>query len=138
MKKVISIALLMIAFNCSNNPANFIEHLNGYWEIEEVTIHDGDTCEYTFNGTIDFLHINDSLTGYRKKLKPSFDGSFSTSDDQETLKVMIENDSLNMYYKTPYAEWKETVLKATEKVLIIENQHKIRYTYKRYEPIVIE
>ncbi|HLT32506.1 MAG TPA: lipocalin family protein, partial [Aquaticitalea sp.] len=116
MKKVISIALLMIAFNCSNNPANFIEHLNGYWEIEEVTLPDGSTREYTFNGTIDFLHINDSLTGYRKKLKPSFDGSFSTSDDQETLKVMIENDSLNMYYKTPYAEWKETVLKATEKV----------------------
>ena len=71
-------------------------------------------------------------------MKPNFDGSFSTSNDAEALKIVIENDSLNIYYKTPYSEWKETVLDATEDKLLIQNKDKLIYLYKRYEPLVIE
>ncbi len=138
MKKMIFLLVLIALFSCSDQPEDYIEHLNGYWEIDEVILPDGSKRDYNFNETIDFLSINDSMTGFRKKLKPNFDGSFSTSDDAEALKVIVENDSLNMYYKTPYAEWKESVLGATDRRLIILNQDKFRYIYKRYKPIFNE
>lgn len=128
----------MMVFGCSNNPESYIDHLNGYWEIDEVTMPDGSKRDYNFNDTIDFIEVTDSMTGFRKKLKPNFDGSYLTSDDSESLKIVIENDSLNVYYKTSYAEWKETVLDANDKQLIILNSNRIRYVYKRFDPIVIE
>ncbi len=124
--------------SCSNNPESYISHLNGYWEIDEVTLPDGSKRDYNFNDTIDFISITDSMTGFRKKLKPNFDGTFSTSGDEETIKLVIENDSLNLYYKTPFSQWKETVLGATENQLIIQNQNKLLYVYKRYEPLDLD
>ena len=138
MRKVFLLLVLGIIFSCSKDPETLISHLNGYWEIDEVTLPDGTKRDYNYNDTIDFLSINDSLTGFRKKMKPNFDGSFSTSNDAEALKIVIENDSLNIYYKTPYSEWKETVLDATEDKLLIQNKDKLLYLYKRYEPLVIE
>jgi hypothetical protein len=138
VRKVFLLLALGIIFSCSKDPETLITHLNGYWEIDEVTLPDGTKRDYNYNDTIDFLSINDSLTGFRKKMKPNFDGSFSTSNDAEALKIVIENDSLNIYYKTPYSEWKETVLDATEDKLLIQNKDKLIYLYKRYEPLVIE
>ena len=138
MRKVFLLLALGIIFSCSKDPETLISHLNGYWEIDEVTLPDGTKRDYNYNDTIDFLSINDSLTGFRKKMKPNFDGSFSTSNDAEALKIVIENDSLNIYYKTPYSEWKETVLDATEDKLLIQNKDKLIYLYKRYESLVIE
>ncbi|MGJ8592647.1 MAG: lipocalin family protein [Aquaticitalea sp.] len=138
MKNIAFILISMMVFGCSNNPESYIDHLNGYWEIDEVTMPDGSKRDYNFNDTIDFIEVTDSMTGFRKKLKPNFDGSYLTSDDSESLKIVIENDSLNVYYKTSYAEWKETVLDANDKQLIILNSNRIRYVYKRFDPIVIE
>jgi len=135
VKKAITVVLLISIFSCSKSPESYIKHLNGYWEIDEVIMPDGSKRDYNYNDTVDYFSISDSLVGFRKKLKPNFDGSFSTSNDAEALKVIFENDSLNLYYNTPFAQWKETVLGATESKLIIQNQNNIRYVYKRYEPI---
>lgn len=135
MKKLITLLLISALLSCSKNPESYIEHLQGYWEIDEVTLPDGSKRDYNYNETIDFFNITDSLTGFRKKLMPNFDGSFSTSDDAESITLVIEDDSLNIYYKTAFSEWKETVLKATETELIIQNQNQLRYTYTRYKPL---
>ena len=135
MKKLIALLLITTMLSCSKNPESNIEHLQGYWEIDEVMLPDGSKRDYNYNETIDFFNITDSLTGFRKKLKPNFDGTFSTSDDAESITLVIENDSLNIYYKTQFSEWKETVLEATETQLIIQNQEQLRYIYKRYEPL---
>jgi len=124
--------------SCSNNPEEFVTHVSGYWEIDEVTLADGSKREYTYNDTVDYFSVTDSLTGFRKKLKPSFDGTYTTSDDAESLTLKLENDSLNIYYSTPYANWKETVIKATEDQLLIVNEQNVRYLYKRFEPIIVE
>ena len=135
MKKYAILIFSLILFNCSKDPKSFVKHLNGYWEIDEVILADGSKRDYKYNDTVDFLNITDSLTGFRKKLKPGFDGTYTTSDDAESLKLRIENDSLNIYYTTPYAEWKETVLNATDEQLLIVNDQNIKYLYKRFEPI---
>ena len=139
MIKKISFGLffLMLA-GCSKNPESFITHLNGYWEIDEVTLPDGSKRDYNFNETIDYIKVTDSLTGFRKKLKPNFQGTYTTSSDAETLKLVIENDSLNVYYKTPYSDWKETIIEASENRMVVKNHDNLLYVYKRYEPLIIE
>ncbi|MHA7843735.1 MAG: lipocalin family protein [Winogradskyella sp.] len=137
MKKVCFIILLLV-FSCSENPEIYIKHLNGYWEIEEVTLENGIKKQYQFNETIDYISINDSLQGFRKKLKPGINDTYFTSDDAEKLIIKLENDSLNLYYSTPFSKWKETVLEASEMHLKVSNQNNTVYLYKRYTPIQLD
>lgn len=135
----LSVALLsLFVFSCSPNPETFITHINGYWEIDEVTLHDGNKKDYNYNDTIDYFEIKDSLTGFRTKLKPNFSGTFETSKDTETIKLAIENDTLNIYYTTAFNTWKESILLATKEQLKIINQNKDVYLYKRYQPLDLE
>lgn len=138
LKTLFFIFLVFNSFSCSENPETYIQHIEGYWEITEVTTPDGNKKEYKFNETIDYISINDSLQGFRKKLKPSINDTYFTSEDAETLEVKIENDSLNIYYATPHAHWKETVLKATPENLKVINENKTVYLYKRYTPINLD
>jgi len=137
MKKIIFSLIFLVLLNCSNSPETFIEHVNGYWEIESVTLPDGTKKEYTINQTIDYIIVNDSLKGFRKKMTPNYNGSYETSKNIETLNLKIENDSLNIYYSTQYTNWKETILLANEKELKIVNKDNKVYTYKRFTPINI-
>jgi len=138
-QKTILFILIILCFNsCSENPETYIQHLEGYWEITEVTMTDGSKKEYKFNETIDYIKLNDSLIGFRKKLKPGINDTYFTSDDAESLELKIENDSLNIYYSTSYANWKETVLEANPNNLRVINKDKIVYLYKRYTPINID
>jgi len=137
MKKSIYIVLLLI-LSCSNNPEQFKQHITGYWEIEEVILKDGTKKQYTINETIDYIEINNDSVGFRKKLKPNFGGTYQTSKNQEQFIFKIENDSLNLYYSTPFAKWKETILKASNDKLQVINQNKDLYLYKRYTPITLD
>ena len=128
----------LLILSCSKNPEAHIPHIEGYWEIVEVTLPDGNKKEYKFNETIDYISINDSLHGFRKKLKPGINDTYFTSADAESLVVKIENDSLNIYYTTSFANWKETVLEATIENLRVVNQNKTVYLYKRYTPIKLD
>lgn len=135
MKRLLVVLLVVLAISCGKNPETYIEHINGYWEIEGVVLADGSEKNYTYNESIDFFSITDSLTGIRKKLKPNLEGKFSSSKDVETLRLVIENDSLNIYYTTPFANWKETILFADDEKLKVINQNKNVYLYKRYIPL---
>ena len=136
MKKAVLLLVLIVVLSCSKNPEMFIPHISGYWEIDEVTLSDGTKRDYTYNDTIDYLEVSDTLTGFRKKLKPNLMGNYETSKSVETFSIKIENDSLNIYYSTPYDNWKETVLNDNEdQLLIINNTNKDMYLYKRYQPI---
>jgi hypothetical protein len=137
MKKYIGFVCFLV-FSCSNNPETYIEHINGYWEIEKVTFEDGAEKEYKFNETIDYISINDSLTGYRKKLKPGINNTYYKTSNSENLSLKIENGDLYIYYNTPYANWKEIVIEASPSHLKIINQNKAVYLYKRYIPIQLD
>ncbi len=133
----LSIVIIFLLLSCSKNPETYIQHIEGYWEITEVTFPNGNKKEYKYNETIDYISVNDSLHGFRKKLKPGINDTYFTSEDAEGLVVKIENDSLNIYYSTPYNTWKETILEATPENLRVINDTKTVYLYKRYTPITL-
>lgn len=138
LKKIYLILFAFTIIGCSKDPKTFIQHLDGYWEIEEVTLSNGTKRTYRYNDTVDYIEITDSLAGFRTKLKPNLSGTFETSSDKERVEINIENNSLHLIYSTPYSKWKETVLNANKDQLIIINTNKDVYLYKRYEPFNLE
>lgn len=136
-RQLLITALLLTIFSCSNNPEESMKHLDGYWEIESVSLSNGTKKDYNVNQTVDYISIGDDLKGFRKKMNPRFDGKYETSKDAEILELKIENDSLNLYYSTEFSKWKETVLMANKSQLKIINQKNDVYLYKRFVPITV-
>jgi len=139
-KSIVSMVLVwFFLLGCENNqPEKMIAHLSGYWQIEKVSLSTGTTKDYNFSETIDYIEVQDSMTGFRKKMKPRLDGTYKTSRSLERFRLKIKNDSLHIYYTTPFDNWKETVLKANEDQLLIINAQKDIYSYVPYKPISIE
>lgn len=124
----------MILLSCNTDSSREkVDNLNGYWEITKAELPEGITKEFKYSEIVDFIEV-DSLTGFRKKVRPQIDGSFITTNDEEVFEVKLENDSINLYYTTPYANWKETVISSEENELVVINPRGIIYTYKRFTP----
>ncbi len=133
MPKYLVYSIIFVVISCSKpDPESYIKHINGYWEIEKVITADGVEIHYNFNQSIDFFEIKDSL-GIRKKLQPQLSGSFITTKSNEIFRLEIENDSLRLYYKTPLDQWRETVVSAKEKQIILKNEAGNLYFYKPYK-----
>ncbi|MCY2687318.1 lipocalin family protein [Salinimicrobium sp. TH3] len=134
MKKAIFILFLGInLISCNKSPQEKIDNLNGYWEITKAELPEGITKEFKYSEIVDYIKV-DSTSGFRKKVRPQIDGGFITSNDEEIFRVKLENDSINLYYSTPYANWKETLLTSEEDKLVVLNPDGIIYTYKRFTP----
>lgn len=130
--------LFLFLLSCKQeNTEQQIEYLNGYWEIEEVTLPSGETKSYSINMLVDFIEIEDGK-GFRKKVAPQLDGSFQITEDAEAIEIKVEDNQVVLYYSTPFHNWKETVVKANENELILKNEEELVYTYKRFESLNLE
>lgn len=123
---------------CAKKAPIDLNHIKGYWEIETVTLKNGTQKEFGFNATVDYINFNDSLIGFRKKLKPTLTNTYYTTDHNEALKIVKENDSINIYYTTSFSNWKETILEVSDSHLKVVNSDNKTYTYKRYKSIVLD
>lgn len=111
--------------------------LNGYWEIQEVTMADGSKKEYKMNETIDFFEVKNQA-GFRKKVAPQFDGTYLINDADEKIKIEKTTDATYISYKTDYATWKEKIITLTKEQLILENKQHIKYQYKKPIPFSLK
>lgn len=111
--------------------------LNGYWEIQEVTMADGSKKEYKMNETIDFFEIKEN-NGFRKKVTPQVDGTYLVNDLDEKIKVDQTAEGTFISYKTVYATWKEKILTLSKDQLILENKQNIKYQYKKPIPFTVK
>ena len=131
-----SIAILLITgilISCGKpNPEEQKNKLQGYWEITSVEMPNGKKKEFDINTVIDYIEINGD-SGTRTKVFPKFDGSFTTNEVSEKFKLKIEDDSLRMYYKTPFDLWKETVVEAQDSSLTVKNRDNKTYTYSKFK-----
>ena len=140
MKRIFLVYLSIITsiIACSQLPEDSLQYVKGYWEIAEVTFADGSTKEFSMSQNIDFFDIQDNLTGVRKKVQPDINGQFTTSKNIENIDVEIDGDILRLRYTTAYDTWKETVLTVNQKQLVLQNNNGNTYTYRRYQPLIIE
>jgi hypothetical protein len=132
MYKTVIVFLLIMFVSCGKQePEDMIVNLSGYWEIHKVTMPDGTSKDFSINSTIDFIEVN-GKTGLRTKVMPQLDGSFVTTNTAERFTIKIENDSLRLFYQTPFATWKETVLVAKDSTLQVLNHEGKRYIYHKF------
>ncbi len=136
-KKMNIIILGLLFFSCTQKVTqDQLTLLNGYWEIEKVTFADGQTKDFVVNETIDYIQI-DNLKGFRKKVKPTFNGTFITNNASEFFTIYKKEDTYLMQYTTNTSTWTETLNTINASSFSVTNSENITYTYKRYQPINI-
>ncbi|WP_108246637.1 hypothetical protein [Muricauda brasiliensis] len=138
MKRILSLVLILFLWSCDESSVNKddLHYLNGYWEISEVEFPDGSIKEYGMNTSIDFIQLKEDK-GYRKKMKPQFDGSYDTSKDVEDFEISHINETFTLRYKNEFSEWEEKLVQLDSVSFSVINQEGITYKYKRFEPIKI-
>ena len=135
MKKVLFITTLFF-FGCKPHPVDYIEFINGYWEIENVYKNGKLLKEFKISQEIDYFRINNDLSGFRKKLKPNFNGSYTTSKDQLNFKLEIKfNKRLMIVYEDNNTIFVEEITKVNKTNLSIKNDKGMVYNYKVYKPL---
>lgn len=135
MKKVLFITTLFF-FGCKPHPVDYIEFINGYWEIENVYKNGKLLKEFKISQEIDYFRINNDLSGFRKKLKPNFNGSYTTSKDQLNFKLEIKfNKRLIIVYEDNNTIFVEEITKVNKTNLSIKNDKGMVYNYKVHKPL---
>ena len=135
----LSIFTTFLFVSCQEKKAESfdVNLLNGYWEIEEVTLSDGTKKEYKINENVDFFEIKKD-SGFRKKVAPQLDGTYLVNDSEEKIKIEKSADGTYISYKTDYATWKEKIKTLTKEQLILENDQNIQYQYKHPIPFTVK
>lgn len=135
MRYLVSIIVVFIFFGCSSKVIEEdLIQLNGYWEIERVTFADGQTKDFIINPNIDYIQL-ENLKGFRKKMQPKFNGSYTTSNDTEFFTIENNNESFEFHYKNEMSEWSEQIISITKDRFSVINQDTLTYMYKRFQPI---
>lgn len=137
-KPLVLIVVLLLSMGCKNSVApEDLPLLNGYWEIEHVTFPDGNTKQYTVNTTIDFIKIED-LKGYRKKLRPKFDGTYDATDDAVLFSIYENAGQYSFHYKSNTEEWTERIMQLEKDNFAVATPDNVIYSYKRFQPINVD
>lgn len=138
MRGLYIIGFLFILVGCKKTvSAEDLNLLNGYWEIEKVVFRDGQTKEYKVNTYIDFIKIED-FKGFKKKVQPKFDGSYSTSNDVKAFTIVENKGVFQFSYETELSTWKESIIIISSDNFSVTNAEGIQYNYKRFQPIKVE
>src|SRR6478609_10476084 len=138
MKKVTALFFLLVLSACKPQiTKEDISKINGYWEIEKVLLADGSEKDYGINVTYDYIHIENN-EGFRKKVKHQLNGKYLVDDTSEKVSVINQDDKVYLNYTTPYAKWKEELKSVSDKEMVIVNQAKNEYHYKRAEALNLD
>lgn len=137
MKRIVAFGFFILVSGCQNKVTQEdIALLNGYWEIEKVTMANGQTKDYKVNTTIDYIKIKD-LSGFKKKVYPKFDGTYDTSNDAEMFTIVGMNNDFEIHYKNELSEWVEKINSIDDSRFSVTNEENITYFYKRFEPFKV-
>ena len=134
MKKI-SFLVLLIFLNftyCKINTIDDIKAIEGMWEIYSVSSKGEVFYPQGESPVVDYYTFDSDSTGTKKKLKPNFNKTFSSSFDEINFEIRKNNGLIYLNYITETNNWKEIIKKLTKKELVISN-NKFEYHYKRFE-----
>lgn len=136
LKSICSLVIFAVAILTSCSSPITPENLNGYWEIESVTLKDGTKKDYSVNMIVDYIKV-EGTSGTRTKVKPQVNGRFIDSGATETFTI---NDSENfvLEYKTPYDSWNEEIVSLTKDKMRVKNIDGKIFNYKKFTPFTLK
>lgn len=138
MSRFLSFLLVFAFLGCQESTISEeeLDHLNGYWEINEVEFSDGAQKNYNVNPSIDFIYF-DGSKGYRKKVQPKLNGTYQTSNDSESFDIIKVNENFTLRYPNDPNQREESLIALDSISFTIRNGEGVLYTYKRFQPITI-
>jgi hypothetical protein len=134
--KLLFISLLFVSCKQKIDP-NQLTNLNGYWEIAKAIDSNGTKIDYKINETIDYISLKNNQ-GFRKKVMPQFDGKYLVNNQQETIKIIENKPETYIEYSTEFSKWKEEIISISKDELILKNDQKTTYYYKKHLPFSIK
>lgn len=138
MKRIVGILITLLLLSCQADiKKQDLVKLNGYWEIKQVTLENGETKDYKVNETIDFFEIKDKA-GFRQKVMPQFDGTYKTNGIKENLRVFEVGQTYFLECQTDYGKWNEEILTLEDSTLVLKNKQNLIYTYKKFKPFSLK
>ena len=139
MKKIIVFFLIgVVIVSCKQTITDKdITKINGYWEIQNVKLPQGDKKEYKVNETIDFFEIKNKI-GFRQKVMPQLNGTYLTNNIKENITISKVGGNFYMNYSTNFGKWKEEIIEVKDSVLVLKNEANLEYHYKRQVPFSIK
>ncbi len=129
---VLPALFLMISCNKTISESD-LKDLNGYWEIEKAEMPDGEIKEYKINTIVDYFEIENNK-GFRQKAMPQVNGEYLTNEVQESVELVEVDGKIMMKYHTDFADWQEQLITISKDELVVQNEHDIKYYYKRPIP----
>ena len=137
MQKFIALGIGFLLLGCAKKiNKTDLSLLNGYWEIEKVTFPDGSSKDYKVNTSVDYIKY-EAMSGYRKKVQPTLNGTFSATDDAKFFTILEKNGTFEIYYKNGLSEWQEQLVTLSKDHFSVSGQDNLIYSYKKYHPINI-
>lgn len=137
-KPLISLWVFLFLSSCNPGPdQEDLAYLQGYWEIRKVAFSDGGEKTYTANTSIDYFEWN-GRSGYRKKVQPTLDGKYLTSDDALPMDIQWRADRLFLGFTGGDSQWEEEVLQLDSLNLTTRHSNGLLYTYGRYQPFSLK
>lgn len=134
--KIIFICLFFVGCQKEIKPEE-IAFINGYWEIEKVVLNTGKEKHYKVNESYDFFELKANNKGFRKKVSPQLNGTFLVNDTFENISLVYVDKAVFIAYATSYSKWKEEIIFLTKEKLVLRNDEKNEYHYKKTGPINI-
>ncbi len=133
-KNILLSVIFLVGLSCETSPENFIPYLEGYWEIKEVSRNNKPIKSYKISASVDYFKVNSDFAGFRKKVKPSLDGTYTITQHESSFRLVVKDNQLNISYDVNNVIFNEIIEKASERELIISNSDGFKYTYKPFEP----
>tara|TARA_B100000963_G_scaffold228204_1_gene199038 strand:- start:5456 stop:5797 length:342 start_codon:yes stop_codon:yes gene_type:complete len=109
-----------------------IKIIEGVWEVHSVSSKDEVFYPKGNSPLVDYYSLNSDSTGIKKKLKPNFNKTFSSSFDKVKFRIVNNNGFIYLNYNSNSNNWVERIVKLTKNELVISN-NKFEYHYKRFE-----
>ena len=117
---------------CNLNRIEDVKVIEGMWEIYSVSSNDEVFYLKGKSPLVDYYVFDSDSTGTKKKLKPNFNNTFSSSLDEINFEIKRINGLIYLNYISDSNNWKERIKKLSKNELIISN-NKFEYHYKRFE-----
>lgn len=133
--RLLIVVYFTLFLGCKSDPNKQLQNIEGYWEIKSVYKGDEQIKTFKISPVIDYFTINKDFKGFRKKLKPNFNGTFKTSKDVLNFQIEIQNNALFLNYIDNTVKFSEEVLLADKERLVLKNTRGLIYNYKTYKPL---
>lgn len=132
MRKLFFILSITLLASCGNNATEMANAMEGYWNIETVTLSDGTEREFPFSNHMDHFEIEGS-NGVKNRVSPTYDGSFINYGSPVQFTWETVDGKVVLTFKDGAERYQQTLKKCDATTLVLLHENGTEYRYKAYE-----